>query len=75
MREGIAMTNAGYATMLQAQSGVCLLCKEASPEIALAVDHDHSTGEVRALLCKRCNLAVALVERIGIAAVAAYLGE
>ena len=39
--------------MLQAQGGVCAICKQ--PMARLCVDHDHSNGAVRGLLCVPCN--------------------
>lgn len=42
------------------QNGKCAICnvsKEASPR-GLAVDHNHGTGEIRGLLCLRCNLGL-----------------
>ena len=57
-----------YQEMLKAQGGVCAIC--ACPEKHrdglsgkpkdLAVDHDHATGIVRALLCSACNTALGL---------------
>jgi hypothetical protein len=38
--------------MLEAQGGVCAICKAAP---AVHVDHDHETGAVGALLCFSCN--------------------
>lgn len=48
-----------YETMLEAQSGVCAICGRAPRDISLHVDHDHSTGQIRALLCFPCNNALA----------------
>jgi hypothetical protein len=48
-----------YEVMLAAQGGVCAICQEARPEErTLHVDHDHVTGEIRGLLCFRCNNAI-----------------
>ena len=45
-----------YAAMLSAQGGVCAICKNPCKSgRRLAIDHDHSTGKVRALLCGGCN--------------------
>jgi len=56
-----------YDEMLAAQGGVCMICGR--PETAknqygvkrLAVDHDHRTEKVRALLCSSCNTVLGLV--------------
>lgn len=53
-----------YEQLLSAQAGVCAICK--MPETAkwktrvrqLAVDHDHSTGQIRGLLCAACNAGI-----------------
>lgn len=57
-----------YNEMLKKQNGVCYLCK--NPEVQkvkgkirnLAVDHDHETKKVRALLCLKCNTTVGILE-------------
>ena len=55
-----------YNAMLEAQGGVCKICsnpettkKNNSDEVRmLCVDHDHNTGQVRGLLCNKCNRAL-----------------
>ena len=50
-----------YDDMFEAQKGVCAICGK--PESCtfkdvikrLSVDHDHSTGKIRGLLCDKCN--------------------
>jgi hypothetical protein len=58
-----------YQEIFKAQGGVCAICH--NPETIvdakngltrdLAVDHDHRTGRVRGLLCRRCNQAIGLL--------------
>lgn len=55
------LTPERYEQMWALQEGVCAICQE--PERTqrngktqyLAVDHDHITGRIRALLCNDCN--------------------
>lgn len=43
-----------YQEMVLLQGGMCDICKTAPNR--LVVDHCHTTGKVRGLLCNRCNL-------------------
>ena len=49
-----------YDVMSAKQDGTCALCKteDAGRHGKLYVDHDHSTGVFRGLLCYHCNLGL-----------------
>ena len=52
---------AEYVGILSAQGGKCAVCgKEpllrTDKSWGLCVDHDHTTGKVRGLLCSSCNV-------------------
>jgi len=62
LRRRFGITLEEYNVMLDDQNGVCKICKmpetrEVLPGTiaSLSVDHDHATGEVRGLLCSKCN--------------------
>lgn len=52
LKRRYGITAADADAMLEAQGGVCAICRSAP---AVHVDHDHVTGAVRALLCFNCN--------------------
>lgn len=50
-------TNIIYDKLFVVQKGKCAICKAHQSKIKkkLCVDHDHTTGKVRGLLCGKCN--------------------
>lgn len=79
------ITEAQYDALAEAQQGRCALCgvvpkrrrarMNGLPWRGLVVDHDHCTRRVRGLLCMGCNVAMGRVDRIGLAAIAAYQAQ
>ena len=57
---GIAL--AAYELMLAEQGGVCAICQQPPKKQALSVDHDHTTGRIRGLLCQSCNTGIGLLQ-------------
>lgn len=50
-----------YNSLLSKQKGVCAICStECISGRRLAVDHCHTTGKVRGLLCANCNRGLGL---------------
>lgn len=60
------ITLADYEAMMVAQACVCAICEKPETRVdnrtkaptRLAVDHCHSTGKVRGLLCSMCNKGI-----------------
>ncbi len=44
-----------YDKILAGQDGVCAICRGGTSKRHFAVDHNHKTGQIRGLLCARCN--------------------
>ena len=66
LRKKCGITQDDKERMVQAQDGKCAICQREpiGPDYrmgSLHVDHDHTTGEVRALLCSWCNTALGLL--------------
>jgi len=52
-----------YYKMNIAQNGLCAICRRmCNKHTRLSVDHDHKNGQVRGLLCHRCNTAIGMLE-------------
>jgi len=67
-RREYGITLEDYNRMFSEQQGCCAICgkkeihKNQRKIKRLGVDHNHQTGEVRGLLCQRCNILVSYVE-------------
>lgn len=73
---GYGLTVGEYKAMLEKQKGLCAICGK--PETRkntaskgrikhkaicnLCIDHNHTTGKVRALLCHECNRKLGILE-------------
>lgn len=62
-RKRYGITEEAYGVLVQVQKNLCAICNR-PPEVggkkSLDVDHDHSTGRVRGLLCTNCNTGIGL---------------
>lgn len=56
------MTPEQFEAMKVKQGGTCALCPktESNPHKSLCIDHDHTTGKIRGLLCDNHNRAMGL---------------
>lgn len=66
LRPRYGITIDEYDALAAQQGNVCAICEQDPPQgnriLKLAVDHDHDTGEIRGLLCQRCNMALHFLE-------------
>jgi len=55
---------AAYELLIKAQGATCAICGKAATNKykRLHVDHNHTTGEIRGLLCHGCNVAIGMVK-------------
>ena len=51
-----------YNKMFEEQNGCCAICGEHQTETnkRLVIDHNHITGDVRKLLCSKCNVGLGM---------------
>jgi Autographiviridae endonuclease VII len=69
------ISRADYAALLASQGGVCAICAKPATK-TLCVDHCHSTGRIRGLLCRKCNFGLGCYaeDQAAMIAALAYLG-
>lgn len=69
LKKKFGMSYADYEQMFTQQQGVCKVCYQAETQChpitqtpyMLSVDHCHTTGKIRGLLCNRCNRVLGMV--------------
>lgn len=63
LRNSYKMTMLDYKKMVESQNGSCAIClRTPKPGKKLFIDHDHSTGNVRGLLCAVCNMFLGVIK-------------
>ena len=71
LKHNYGITVEQYEAIFEAQGGLCAICREPEPRrakstatdrMAMPVDHDHASGEVRGLLCSNCNITLGLMK-------------
>jgi len=60
LKKAFGITVEQYDEMFKRQGGCCAICGDTNIKYGrrLAVDHHHTTGEIRGLLCNQCNRAL-----------------
>lgn len=65
LSKNYGITEDDYNNMLKSQNYCCAICGTDTPTgkwKVFAVDHDHTTGKVRSLLCNECNRGIGLLK-------------
>jgi hypothetical protein len=57
LRNAYGITVEQFHEIRAEQQGRCAVCRR---EAQLCVDHDHATGKIRGLLCRKCNAALGM---------------
>jgi hypothetical protein len=57
----IRLLDRQYLYWLDRQAGVCAICEQPPGDRRFCVDHCHATGQIRGLLCDRCNTGIGLL--------------
>ena len=63
LRKTYGITPEAFDAALNTQNNCCAICKTTEPGArSFHVDHDHTTGELRGLLCNNCNRALGYIK-------------
>ena len=58
LRGKFGLSKKDYEALIVSQNNCCAICTKPFGEDTPHVDHSHSTGKVRGLLCFKCNTAI-----------------
>jgi hypothetical protein len=58
----LGMTVEEFWNMYESQKGKCVICLQDIAAENSAIDHNHTTGRIRGILCKSCNRGIGLLK-------------
>lgn len=63
LKRSFGMTYDEWVSLMDSRGWACEICSRTveTSGRTLAVDHDHTSGEIRGVLCQRCNCAIGLL--------------
>lgn len=62
LKRHYGITLKDYEELYRQQNGLCAICEAVPPPgQRFHVDHDHTSGQIRGLLCTRCNPGIGLL--------------
>ena len=59
VKKKYGLTRDEYNRILESQGGHCAICPSTE---RLVVEHNHETGEVRGIVCNKCNTALGMAD-------------
>lgn len=62
LKSTYGITENDFRSMFEKQNGRCKICNSDNNGKRLHIDHNHTTGKVRALLCSKCNHGLGLFQ-------------
>jgi hypothetical protein len=64
LKKAYGITPEKFMELFQKANGCCQICGVHQLELThnLCVDHDHVTGKIRGLLCKKCNQGLGMFQ-------------
>lgn len=60
LKSRYGIDEAGRLSIYESQNGACTLCGKELSLGKSVIDHDHSTGKLRSILCHPCNVGLGL---------------
>ena len=64
LKKRYGLTLEAFESMLNGQGRRCIICgSDQWGKLGPCVDHDHETGDIRGILCCRCNLVAGIIEK------------
>lgn len=67
LMKSYSITHDEYSSILLSQGGKCAICEIKESDLVgrkkyLCVDHNHKTGQIRGLICDKCNRGIGLLQ-------------